>query len=315
VDALQVQSSWPSPTAKPSPAPPPPGHAPDAGDLLIVPASNESPAPELLIVGAPSLPPALAHDDPEYIQPIVVTRAYEHTVHQGPHLVGTGATRVLAAAGWFGSAVAYTVAAIALSKSYRHITADNWRSALDEISWLMPLMISSFGMAYLGWVVWATMAAINGHRVAPLASSPWMPPLAYLFGPIAAFVASTYRPESNGLWLVGAILWVCIGHCIVLVSLRSSAKRIGADSDQFSRLFWFPLASLGYRMIATTVLPDTSFDNTTWFALLVTVDVILMAASAVTVWRAMHSFDLACARDRHSSVENQLPAFMASVHR
>ena len=286
----------------------------DALEIHVVPAPDAPPTPELLIVGAPSLPPALEHD-PEYIQPVIVTRAYEHTVHKGPDLVGTGATRVLAAAGWFGSAVGYTVAAIALSKSYRHITADNWRSALDEIRWLMPLMISSFGMAYLGWVVWATLAAINGHRVAPLASSPWMPPLAYLFGPIAAFVASTYRPESNGLWLVGAILWVCIGHCIVLISLRSSAKRIGADSDQFSRLFWFPLASLGYRVIATTVLPDTSFDNTTWFALLVTVDVILMAASAVTVWRAMHSFDLACARDRHSSVENHLPAFMAAAHR
>ena len=176
-------------------------------------------------------------------------------------------------------------------------------------------MISSFGMAYLGWVVWATMAAINGHRVAPLASSPWMPPIAYLLGPIAAAVASIYKPESNGCGSSGRIVWVCIGHCVVLMSLRSSAKRIGADSDQFSRLFWFPLASLGYRGIATTVLPDTSFNNTTWFALLVTIDVILMMATAVAVWRAMHSFDLACARDRHSSVENQLPAFMAAAHR
>jgi hypothetical protein len=29
----------------------------------------------------------------------------------------------------------------------------------------------------------------------------------------------------------------------------------------------------------------------------------------------MHSFDQACARDRYRSVENQLPAFMASAHR
>jgi hypothetical protein len=323
VDALQVQSSWPSPTVAPSAAPPPappapptPNHQPPAPDLLIVSAeAKASPAPELLIVGAPTLPPSLEHEEPEDTQTPIVTRAYEHTLHKNPDLVGTGATRVLAAAGWLGSAVAYTVAAVALSKSYRHITADNWRSAFDEIRWLLPLMISSFGMAYLGWVVWATMAAINGHRVAPLASSPFMPPLAYLVGPIAAYVASVYRPESNGLWLVGGIIWVCLGHCVVLVSLRSSAKRIGADSQQFSRLFWFPVASLGYRVIATTVLPDTSFDNTGWFALLVTIDVILMMSTAVAVWRAMHSFDLACARDRYSSVENQLPAFMASVHR
>ena len=248
------------------------------------------------------------------MQTPIVTRAYEHTHHKGPDLVGTGATRVLAAAGWLGSAVAYAVAGVALSKSYRHITADNWRNAFEEIRWLLPLMISSFGMAYLGWVLWATLASTNGHRVTPLASSPWMPPLAYLIGPIAAVVGSAYKPESNGVWLVGAIVWVCVGHCVVLTSLRSSAKRIGAESQQFSRLFWFPVASLGYRMIATTVLPDTSFDNSTWFALLVTIDVILMMSTAVVVWRAMHSFDLACARDRYASV-NQLPAFMASAHR
>jgi hypothetical protein len=268
-----------------------------------------------VINSAPSLPPALEHDEFEPVQPPVVTRAYEHTYHQGPALVGTGATRVLATAGWLGSAVGYTIAAVALSKSYRHITSDNWRAALDEIRWLLPLMVSSFGMAYLGWVVWATLAAINGHRVAPLASSPFLPPLAYLIGPVAAAAGSIYMPESNGLWLGGAIIWVCIGHGIVLLSLRSSARRIGADADQFTKLIWFPLASIGYRMIAIMVLPETSFNNSTWFAVLVTIDVMLMVSTAFAVWRAMHSFDQACARDRYSSVENQLPAFMASAHR
>jgi hypothetical protein len=47
----------------------------------------------------------------------------------------------------------------------------------------------------------------------------------------------------------------------------------------------------------------------------VVIDVSLMMATAVAVWRAMHSFDLACARDRYSAVENQLPAFMAAAHR
>jgi len=273
-----------------------------------------SPAPELFL-GSPSLPPAVEHSEPEPIQPPIVTRAYEHTNHRGPELIGTGATRVLAAAGWLGCAVCYTVAAIALSRSYRHITADNWRVAFDQIRWLMPFMISSFGMAYLGWVVWATLAAINGHRVAPLASSPFMPPLAYLVGPVAAAVASLYKPEYNGYWVAGAIAWVCIGHGLVLVSLRSSAHRIGADSKQFSRLLWFPLAAMGYRMIAIVVLPDTSFDNSVWFALLVAIDVTLMTATAFAAWRAMHSFDAACARDRYSAVENQLPAFMAVSHR
>ena len=51
------------------------------------------------------------------------------------------------------------------------------------------------------------------------------------------------------------------------------------------------------------------------FAVLVAIDVTLMLATAFAVWRAMHSFDQACARDRYRSVENQLPAFMASAHR
>jgi hypothetical protein len=278
-------------------------------------APSQEPFVDRAMTSSPSLPPALEHHEPELLQMPVVTRAYEHTIHPGPELIGTSPTRVLAAVGWLGSVAVYTIAAVALSKSYRHMTADNWRAALDEIRWLLPLMVSSFAMAYLGWVVWTTLAAINGHRVAPLASSPWLPPFAYLVGPAAAAAASLYRPELDHWWIIGGAGWVCIGHGVVLLSLRSSARRIGADAGEFTKLMWFPLASIGYRVIATVVLPDTSFDNSTWFAVLVTIDVVLMMSTAVAVWRAMHSFDQACARDRYSSVENQLPAFMASVHR
>ena len=273
------------------------------------------PTPDLYIIGAPSLPPAPEAHEPEDLRMPLMTRTHEHSTHHGPELVGTGATRVLAAAGWFGSAVGYSVAAVALSKSYRHITSDNWRAALTEIHWLLPLMISSFGMAYLGWVVWATLAAINGHRVAPLASSPFLPPFAYLFGPIAAAVASVYKPEFNGVWVVGALAWVCLGHGLVLLSLRSSARRIGADAGEFTKLIIFPLSSVGYRVIATVVLPGTSFNNVSLFASLVVIDVTLMLATAFAVWRAMHSFDQACLRDRYLSIDNELPAFMASAHR
>jgi hypothetical protein len=245
----------------------------------------------------------------------VATESYEHTEHHRPDLVGTGATRVLAAAGWLGSAVGYAVAAVALSKSYRHITSDNWRAALSEIHWLLPLMVSSFGMAYLGWVVWATLAAMNGHRVAPLASSPLLPPFAYLVGPSAAAIASMYRPEWNGPLLAGALIWVCLGHGFVLLSLRSSARRIGADAGEFTKLIIFPLSSVGYRVIATVVLPNTTFNNTALFTILVIVDLTLMLATAFAVWRAMHSFDQACVRDRYRTVDSQLPAFMASAHR
>ena len=273
------------------------------------------PTPSTNLYHSPSLPPAGDPHEPVLLQMPVVTRAYEHTARPGPDLVGTSATRVIAAVGWLGSTVVYAVAALALSQSYRHLTADNWRAAIDEISWLMPFALSAFAMAYLGWVVWTTLAAINGHRVAPLASSPLLPPLAYLVGPAAAAAGSIYRPEFNNWWVVGGVAWVCVGHGFVLLSLRSSARRIGADADQFTRLIWFPLASLGYRVIATTVLPETSFNNTMWFAILVAIDVTLMMATAHAVWRAMHSFDQACSRDRYRSVENQLPAFMASAHR
>jgi hypothetical protein len=287
---------------------------PEASARRPEPRIVSAAAPEL-VIGAPSLPPMLDHPEQEFLQAPLVTRAYEHAAHAGPELVGTSATRILAAAGWLGCVVGYTVAAVVLSKSYRHITASNYHAALNEISWLLPLMISTFGMAYLGWVVWTTLAAINGHRVAPLASSPFLPPFAYLVGPIAAAVASVYRPAFDRWWAIGAVVWVCIGHGFVLLSLRSSARRIGADAYQFTKLLWFPLASLGYRTIATIVLPETSFNNAAWFAGLVAIDVTLMLATATAVWRAMHSFDTACARDRYSPLENQLPAFMASAHR
>jgi hypothetical protein len=274
--------------------------------------------PEPVIEGhsvAPMLPPQLVHVEQPLVQAPVVTRAYEHTEHHGPQLLGTSATRLLVVAGWTGSVVGYSAAAVSLSHGFRHVTGANWRLAFADIRWLMPLMISAFGMAYLGWVVWATLAAINGHRVAPLASSPMLPPAAYLLGPALALAGSINRPDLNGYWLAGAVVWACVGHGFVLLSLRSSARRIGADSDEFTKLIWFPLASLGYRVIALTVLPTTSFDNTQTFAALVVVDVVLMTSTAVAVWRAMHSFDQACLRDRYSSVENQLPAFMAAAHR
>ena len=180
----------------------------------------------------------------------VVTRAYEHAPHSAPDLVGTSATRVLACAvGW--EVWSATPSPLWRCRSRTGTSLPTTGAlAFDHIRWLLPLMISSFGMAYLGWVVWTTMASINGHRVAPLASSPWLPPFAYLVGPAAAVAGSIYKPDANGYWLGGAIVWVCIGHGLVLVSLRSSARRIGSDSDQFTRLIWFPLASIGYRIIA-----------------------------------------------------------------
>ena len=249
------------------------------------------------------------------MQAPIVTRAYEHTQHRGPDLIATGATRVLATAGWVGCTIGYTIAAIALSKTYRHLTSENWRDAMESIRWMLPLTISSFGMAYLGWVVWSTLASINAHRVSPLASSPWLPPMAYLFGPGAAAVGAAYRPELTKWCVVAAVAWVCTGHGVVLFSLRSSARRLGGDAQEFTKLIWFPLASLGYRIIATTVLPSTSFHSPSWYAALVTIDVILMVATAFAAFRAMHAFDMACARDRYAYVENQLPAFMAAAHR
>jgi hypothetical protein len=260
------------------------------------------------------LPPLIEHHEPEPLIMPVVTRAYEHTEHRGPALLGTSAIRVLAAIGWLGTVVTYGIAAVVLSRSYRHITSDNWREALDQIRWLLPVLIPSFGLAYLGWVVWTTLGSINAHRVVPMASSPWHPPLAYLVGPIAAFAGSLFTSAASRWLIAGGIAWVFIGHGLMLISLRSSARRIGSDSEAFTRLIWFPLASVGYRFIATMVLPETSFDNTAWFTALVVIDVTLMMSTAIAVWRAMHSFDAACARDRYTAVENQLPAFMASAH-
>ena len=198
------------------------GAGPGAPASFVEPIPTPSTEPVHEPLADPA--PALEQHEPEVpMMPVVVTRAYEHTEHPGPPLVGTGGTRVIAAAGWLASAVVYAIAAVALSRSYRHLTADNWRAAIEEIRWLMPFAVSAFAMAYLGWVVWTTLAAINGHRVAPLASSPLLPPLAYLVGPAAAAAGAVYKPELNAWWVAGGAAWVCVGHGFVLLSLRSSA--------------------------------------------------------------------------------------------
>ena len=90
-----------------------------------------------------------------------------------------------------------------------------------------------------------------------------------------ARVASVYKPESNGVWLAAAIAWVCLGHGVVLVSSRSSAREsepTALSSAGSSGSLWHRSA---IGSIATMVLPDTSFNNTTFFTLLVTIDVTL----------------------------------------
>ena len=275
------------------------------------------PSPTLAdsIVSIPMLPPVLdPHEQEPLIMP-VVTRAYEHTPHTNPDLLGTERHPGAGQRRLVGSVVGYSIAAVALVEVVpahhrrqlaRRLRRDPLADAVDDL-------VVRHGLPRLGRVgddgvdQWTSGCATGLVAVAAAVCLPCS-------GPLRRWPArsTSRRPTATGS--PAPIVWVCIGHGVgarVPAQLGSSHRR---RLRQFTKLIWFPLASLGYRVIATIVLPDTSFNNTALFTALVAIDVMLMMATAVAVWRAMRSFDQACARDRYSSVENQLPAFMASAH-
>ena len=179
----------------------------------------------------PMLPPQVDQVEQELVQVPMVTRPDEHTARQGPELIGTSATRVLAAAGWTGSAVGYTIAAIALSKSYRHITGQNWHAAprLDPLADAVDDLVVRDGVPGLGRVgdVGRSQRSSRGSAgvlaVPPARRLPRRPRCRSLRLDLqtGAQRLGGWPPPSAG----------CASAMVfVLLSLRSSARRrIGAD--------------------------------------------------------------------------------------
>ena len=92
--------------------------------------------------------------------------------------------------------------------------------------------------------------------------------------------------------------WVGLGHIAVVASFKSAALRIGASTDEFSKLIWLPLAGVCYRLFVSVVLDfvDPEFRTTPLLLGLGVVGGLFLVGIALSTWRATESFDAACRR-------------------
>jgi hypothetical protein len=276
--------------------------------------------------GAPSLPPRLA--SPTYSddvwngvesEPDFVHRHAEHSHHEPIFLAPTSIARVLAATGWFGGVLATALLMVALVPAFREGETRNFMVSLDDNPWFGAILIVSCCVTYLGWLWWSVSAAFNARRLAPLSTSPWLPVGVYLIGPLIVLAGLDVDEDYVGLIVFCGCAWIGIGHLIVVASLRSTARRIGASVAEFSRLLWLPLAWTSYRLFVNTMLTfvDDSYKGP---ALLVTLGgfgALYLVATAVTTWRAIGSFDHACWRLNTRSLGLELPTadmVSAAIH-
>jgi hypothetical protein len=269
--------------------------------------------------GAPSLPPRAAppvpstdvwvgvEAEPEYLhhQP-----AEQASAHASIFLLPTAAARVLATIGWFGGVLTTVLLMVALMPAFEDGETRNFNIPLDDGPWYGATLIVSTVVVYLGWLWWTLSAAFNVHRLAPRATSPWLPTSVYLIGPliILAGLDVEYEYADAVVWL--GCGWMFIGHLIVIASFRSTAGRIGASMDEFSKLLWLPLAWAAYRAFVITML---TFVEDQWkmpglLLALGGAEALYLLGMAVATWRATESFDHACRRLNTRGLGRDLPS-------
>ena len=266
---------------------------------------------------APSLPPRPDPPDasdvwngveaePDYL--------HHHATHASGHapifLLPTAAARVLATIGWLGGVVATALLLAALVPFFENGNTRNFKISLDEGAWFGATLIVSSAITYLGWLWWTLSAAFNARRLAPLSTSPWLPTAIYLIGPLIVLAGLDADPEYVGLVVFCGCAWIGIGHLVVVASFKSTAGRIGASMNEFSKLLWLPLAWVAYRMFVNTMLTfvDGSWRSPGLFIALGGISGLFLLGMATTTWRATESFDHACHRLNTRSLGVELPS-------
>jgi hypothetical protein len=243
--------------------------------------------------------------EPEYL--------HHHVDHSSGHtpifLLPTAAARVLSTMGWLGGVLATVLLLIALVPTFENGDTGNFTIPLDEGAWFGATLIVSSVVTYLGWLWWTLSAAFNARRLAPLSTSPWLPTTVYLIGPLIVLAGLDADPEYVELVVISGCAWIGIGHLIVVASLKSTAGRIGASMNEFSKLLWLPLAWVAYRMFVNTMLTfvDGSWRSPFLFIVLGAISGLYLLGMAVATWRATESFDHACRRLNTRSLGLELP--------
>jgi hypothetical protein len=266
---------------------------------------------------APSLPPRLdppaaadVWDDVEPEHEMLYHYVDRATGHTPIFLLPTAIARLLATAGWMGTVVAGVLLLAALVPSFEVGETRNFMIPLDEGPWFGATVIVSTVVVYLGWLWWTLSAAFNARRVAPLSTSPWLPTMVYLVGPLIVLIGLDGEDPWVDVVVFCGLAWICIGHLIVVASFKGTAGRIGASVDEFSKLLWLPIASGVYRVCVNTLLANTDdqWRKPVLLFALGAVSVLFLVGMAVATWRATESFDHAVRRLNTRSLGLELPS-------
>lgn len=168
----------------------------------------------------------------------------------------------------------------------------------------------------LGWLWWATVAALNARRRARYAVSPWLASITALLtvGCVALLPAVVDRLQDNeedtGLLTMFCVLMVVpvVSFFGTLSSYRRSAGGIGASQRP-----WNVVIVLPWVLVAVNLLAQF-FSNAVGDNFLMVMGVVNMAflgAMVLGLYRGMAAFDRACAGSHMAHTDRaELPDFL-----
>jgi hypothetical protein len=242
--------------------------------------------------------------------PTAATNGRRSRRHRHRWLLPTRGASIIATLGWVGLVLAQMLLIGALVPSFDLGDTRNFVVPLDESPWFGATTIVSSAAAYVGWFWWTVSAAFNVRRVSPLSTSPGLPIVVYLLGPIGVLAGLEMSGPNRVSVLFVAIAAMGIGHVMVVGSFRSAASRIGAQSDEFAKLLWLPMAGAVYRLFVNVVLellPDEWHTTMVLFGL-GTVGALFVCGMVLSTWRATTSFEYACHRLNTRSLGAEMPS-------
>jgi hypothetical protein len=173
-------------------------------------------------------------------------------------------------------------------------------------------------LSYLTWCWWCTTAAVNAHRITPLATSPMLPPVVYLGGPAILLVAMNGTGDLRRYGPGVGIAVTALGHLAVVFSLRSTARRLRGNDGSMTRLIWVPVfvsaAGRALLMWLSSALSDDELEGSA-----VGLASIVALVHAGLIWAATSSFDRLCESriaERHATgVPPSADVVLASMFR
>lgn len=270
--------------------------------------------------GAPSLPPRPPAPPADDVwvgveaEPEIVHHQLEHHVlghHEPVFLFPTWVLRVLPTIGWAFAAVACVAFLVAVTPVLQSGDPQNVWVGLDDDRWFAAASVVSSLLVYAGWTLWSMAAAFNAGRVSAMSTSLWLPLGVYIAGPIAIVVVGQQGGEMLAdLMPYLLVMWIGVGHLVVVASLRSTASRIRGSIYAFSKLFWLPLAWTAYQMFVNMIFTvvDDVWQYPWLMVLLLGAAMLYPVAMALATWEATQSFDAACHRLNTRSLGFELPA-------